>query len=78
MNWRFIFNKNSFKNKSLKLVIVDPETCAADLVVSKTNVSEVASAVYEVTPLKPLTHPVKDESVFPVYVIISSSIFNKP
>ena len=34
--------------------------------------------LYPVTPLKPRIQPVKVVSVFPVYVIISSSIFNNP
>ena len=29
-------------------------------------------------PLNPRIHPVKDVSVFPVYVIISLSIFKRP
>ena len=29
-------------------------------------------------PQKPLTHPVNDVEVFPVYVIISLSIFRRP
>ena len=33
---------------------------------------------YPVTPLNPLTHPVNEVSVFPVYVIISSSILITP
>ena len=35
-------------------------------------------SVYEVIPLKPLTHPVKELVVIPVYVIISSSTFKSP
>ena len=35
-------------------------------------------ASYPVIPLKPRIHPVNVVEVFPVYVIISSSIFRRP
>ena len=44
----------------------------------KTTSSLFNSLLYEVIPTKPLTHPVKEKSVFPVYVITSSSIFSSP
>ena len=34
--------------------------------------------MYEVIPLNPLTHPVNELVVIPVYVIISSFILNNP
>ena len=62
----------------LKLWIVDSDSCILLSVVSNTKVSLLALDSYEVTPLNPLLHPVKDESVLPVYVMISSSILNNP
>ena len=44
----------------------------------KVNCSGLFSVTYVVIPQKPLIHPVNDENVFPVYVIISSSICNNP
>ena len=38
----------------------------------------LTGSVYEVIPLNPLTHPVNEFVVIPVYVIISSSILNSP
>ena len=65
-NCIFIFCKNSFKNKQLKFSIADPFLCSAASVVEKTRFSGLDSDLYEVTPLKPLIHPVRVESVLPV------------
>ena len=37
VNWYLILSKNSFRNKELKLVIVDPEEWSADSDLEKTN-----------------------------------------
>ena len=76
--WVFILVKNSFKNKQLKFVIVDPERCDVAVVDSNTSVSGLVCCLREDTPLKPRIHPVNELSVFPVYVIISSLIFRIP
>ena len=78
VNWCFIFNKNSFKNKELRFVIIDPEEWSDDSVLEKTNWSGWFGETCELIPLNPLIHPVKELKVFPVYVITSSLIFNNP
>ena len=44
----------------------------------KTSSPGFESDLYDVIPLKPLIHPVKEVSVLPVYEITSSPIFNRP
>ena len=46
--------------------------------VEKISSSGLFGVEYEVTPLKPLTHPKNDVFVLLVYVIISSSILIRP
>ena len=65
-NWCFAFDKNSFKNKQLRFVTSDWSTCSDESVSLKTTSSLFNSLLYEVIPTKPLTHPVKENSVFPV------------
>ena len=62
-----------------------PLACAAATVSSNTKFSlltsfndDVIPTLYPVTPLNPRTQPVNVLVVIPVYVIISSPIFNKP
>ena len=62
----------------LRFSIVAPDSWVATDDVENTNSSGLFSFLYEVTPLKPLIQPVKDDEVFPVYVIISSLIFKMP
>ena len=77
-NWVFVFVKNSFKNKQLKFLIVEPDLWSSDSVSLNTTSSLLISLLYEVIPTNPLIHPVKEKSVFPVYVINSSLICKRP
>jgi len=77
-NWSFALLKNSFKNKQLKFCIVSPSVCSSANVELKTSSPGLESELYEVTPLNPLIQPVKEDIVFPVYVITSSPIFRSP
>ena len=76
--WCFVLVKNSLRKRQLKFSIVDPLACCSAVVDSKTNSSALVGLLYEVTPLNPLTHPVNPKVVIPVYVIISSLIYNNP
>ena len=51
---------------------------AGILVASNDNLSGTSAEVYDVIPLKPLTHPSKVVSVFVAYEMISSSILIRP
>ena len=70
--------KNSFKNKTLKLLTTFPEEWVEIPLVEKTSSSGLLLDLNDVIPLNPLTHPVKEFVVIPVYVIISESIWIKP
>ena len=77
------FFKNSCKNKALKLLtwpplVPTPTAWAADLDVENINSSGSSGLLKDVIPLNPRIHPVNAVVPIPVYVIISSSIFNRP
>ena len=77
-SWIFVLLKNSFKNKQLKFCIVSPSLWSSADVELKTSSPGLESDLYEVTPLNPLIHPVKEDNVFPVYVITSLPSFRSP
>ena len=52
--------------------------CAAALVSLKVKNSGVPAVSIADIPLNPRIHPVNEVAVFPVYVIISLSIFKRP
>ena len=62
-NWIFVFFKNSLRNKQLKFSTISPFIWSSASVELKTRSPWLESDLYEVTPLNPLMHPVKDESV---------------
>ena len=64
--------------RKLKLVIDEFAICAAAFVSLKVKNSGFPSVSIADIPLNPRTHPVNDVDVFPVYVIISLSIFSNP
>ena len=64
--WRFNFVRNSLRKRILRFSIVAPDSWVATDDVENTNSSGLFSFLYEVTPLKPLIHPVNDDEVFPV------------
>ena len=70
--------KNSFKNKTLKLLTTFPEEWVEIPLVEKTISSGWLLFLNELIPLNPRTQPVKELVVTPVYVIISESIWIKP
>ena len=70
----FTFLKNSCKNLILKLSTTAPEEWVEMPDSENTNSSGLLTLLYDVIPLNPLAHPVKELVVIPVYVIISLSI----
>ena len=59
-------------------MIIESFLWSSDSVSSNTTSSLFSSLLYEVIPTNPLIHPVNEKVVFPVYVIISSSICRSP
>ena len=78
MNNCLVLYQNSCKNRLLKLITLDSFSCLLALDVENTNDSGLVGDFKLSTPQKPLTHPVNDVDVIPVYVMISSSIFSNP
>ena len=69
---------NSCKKWLLKLITVAPTVWTSDWVWAKFANSAASSFDIWSIPLNPLAQPKNLLVVFPVYVIISLSIFNKP
>ena len=61
-----------------KLWTLLPPVCAAPTDVLKSNTSGFVDCLNALTPLNPLTQPVKEVVPIPVYVMISSSILRSP
>ena len=57
---------------------MDEEVWISATLVENISSPLLTGSVKEVIPLKPLTQPVNELVVIPVYVIISSSILNNP
>ena len=74
----FVFCQNSCKNRLLKFITLEVFSCLLAFVVENTKDSGSVGDFKLSTPQNPLIHPVNDVDVIPVYVIISSSIFNSP
>ena len=70
--------KNSFKKRILKLLTTAPEEWVAMPDWENTSSSGLLTLLYDVIPLNPREHPVKELVVIPVYVIISLLIWINP
>ena len=70
--------KNSRIKRFDKLWTFDPPVCAAPTDVLNSTRSGLVGWSKLVTPLNPRIHPVNEVVPIPVYVMISSSIFNNP
>ena len=70
--------KNSCKKRILKLLTTVPEECVDIPDCENKSSSGLLELLYDVIPLNPLEHPVKEVVVIPVYVTISLLICSKP
>ena len=77
-NCDFNLSTNIFLYSEVKLNTGVLLTWESSSLCSKISSSGFLGSLYEVIPEKPLTQFVKETSVFPLYVIISSSIFRRP
>ena len=76
-----MFSKFFFKiqlQRKLRLTTNEFAMCAAAFVSLNVKNSGLPSVSISDIPLNPRIHPVNEVAVFPVYVIISLSIFSKP
>ena len=69
---------NSVTKRKLKFTTNEFASCGDAFVLLNVKNSGLLAFCISDMPLNPRIHPVKEVSVFPVYVIISLSIFKRP